>query len=162
MQEPLPVYSADGALMAEFGAQRRRPVSFDKIPPTLIKAFLAIDNITHTWVSDKHLAAWRMWLAHNFRTQSIAKIDVQSSKSGQTFRVTASVECKNPLKGVKLYYAFNDSADWRFATWFSLQMIQKEGVYQTELTFKEGMNLGYYVEVEDSKYGLVSSLIEMA
>jgi len=30
------------------------------------KAFLAVDNLPHTWVSEKHLAAWRTWLAHTF------------------------------------------------------------------------------------------------
>ena len=43
-QEPLRVYSADGELMAEFGVQRRRPVVFDKVPPLLIKAFLATED----------------------------------------------------------------------------------------------------------------------
>jgi penicillin-binding protein 1A len=43
-QEPLRVYSADGDLMAEFGVQRRRPVVFDKVPPLLVKAFLATED----------------------------------------------------------------------------------------------------------------------
>jgi penicillin-binding protein 1A len=43
-QEPLRVYSADGDMMAEFGIQRRRPVVFDKVPPLLVKAFLAIED----------------------------------------------------------------------------------------------------------------------
>ena len=44
LQEPLRVYTADGALMAEFGTQRRNPVSIEEIPPMLIKAFLAIED----------------------------------------------------------------------------------------------------------------------
>ncbi len=43
-QEPLRVYSAEGDLMAEFGIQRRRPVTFDKVPPLLIDAFLATED----------------------------------------------------------------------------------------------------------------------
>ncbi len=43
-QEPLRVFSADGDLMAEFGIQRRRPVVFDKVPPLLVKAFLATED----------------------------------------------------------------------------------------------------------------------
>jgi len=43
-QEPMRVYSADGELMAEFGVQRRRPVTFDKVPPRLVMAFLAIED----------------------------------------------------------------------------------------------------------------------
>jgi penicillin-binding protein 1A len=44
LQEPLRVYSADGSLMAEFGVQRRNPVSFNEIPPLLVKAFLATED----------------------------------------------------------------------------------------------------------------------
>jgi penicillin-binding protein 1A len=44
LQEPLRVYTADGALMAEFGAQRRRPVAFKDLPPLLVKAFLATED----------------------------------------------------------------------------------------------------------------------
>jgi len=44
LQEPLRVYSADGLLMAEFGVQRRSPVSFSDIPPLLVNAFLATED----------------------------------------------------------------------------------------------------------------------
>ncbi|MGA7979660.1 MAG: penicillin-binding protein 1A [Chromatiaceae bacterium] len=44
LQEPLRVYTADGGLMAEFGAQRRSPVAFKDIPPLLVKAFLATED----------------------------------------------------------------------------------------------------------------------
>ena len=124
------------------------------------KAFLAIDNITHTWVSEKHLAAWRMWLAYNFRQQSIPEIKVHTEKTNQTFSIRAEVKSDYQLKGVKLYYAVNDSSDWRFATWFSKPMELKNGNFISSLDLKDPHSLGYYVEVEDSKDGLVSSLIE--
>jgi penicillin-binding protein 1A len=44
LQEPLRVYSADGALMGEFGTQHRRPAPFDEIPPLLVNAFLATED----------------------------------------------------------------------------------------------------------------------
>ncbi|WP_295623018.1 penicillin-binding protein 1A [uncultured Lamprocystis sp.] len=44
LQEPLRVYSADGALMAEFGVERRQPMAFAKFPPLLIQAFLATED----------------------------------------------------------------------------------------------------------------------
>jgi penicillin-binding protein 1A len=44
LQEPLRVYSADGALMAEFGVERRRPVALAEVPPRLIDAFLATED----------------------------------------------------------------------------------------------------------------------
>ncbi|WP_295449313.1 transglycosylase domain-containing protein, partial [uncultured Thiodictyon sp.] len=44
LQEPLRVYSADGALMAEFGVERRQPLSYPEFPPLLIKAFLATED----------------------------------------------------------------------------------------------------------------------
>jgi PhoPQ-activated pathogenicity-related protein len=124
------------------------------------KAFLAIDNITHTWVSDKHLAAWRMWLAHNFRQQAIPEVKINCEKTDHPLRVQASIESNYALKSVKLYYAFIDSSDWRFATWFSLLMVPEDGLYKADLNLKDDMKLGYYVEVEDTREGLVSSLIE--
>lgn len=44
LQEPLRIFSADGLLIAEFGVQRRSPVSFNDIPPLLINAFLATED----------------------------------------------------------------------------------------------------------------------
>ncbi len=44
LQQPLRVYSADGALMAEFGVERRQPLSYAEFPPLLIKAFLATED----------------------------------------------------------------------------------------------------------------------
>ena len=44
LQEPLRVYSADGALMAEFGVERRQPLSYAQFPPLLIQAFLATED----------------------------------------------------------------------------------------------------------------------
>ena len=38
------MYSADGALIAEFGVERRTPVSYDRLPPLLINAFLATED----------------------------------------------------------------------------------------------------------------------
>ena len=43
-REPLRIYGADGSLMAEFGVQRRQPVTFAAMPPLLIKAFLAAED----------------------------------------------------------------------------------------------------------------------
>jgi penicillin-binding protein 1A len=44
LQEPLRVYSADGALMAEFGVERRQPVAYADFPPMLKQAFLATED----------------------------------------------------------------------------------------------------------------------
>ena len=44
LQEPLRVYSADGALMAEFGVERRQPLTYAEFPPLLIQAFLATED----------------------------------------------------------------------------------------------------------------------
>ena len=41
---PLRVYSQDGALIGEFGAERRDPLRYEQIPPRLIQAFLAAED----------------------------------------------------------------------------------------------------------------------
>ena len=44
METPLRIYSADNLLIAEFGEQRRIPLSIDDIPQQLKNAFLAIED----------------------------------------------------------------------------------------------------------------------
>ncbi len=41
---PLQVYSRDGRLIWEFGEERRTPVTYDEIPPLLVKAILAAED----------------------------------------------------------------------------------------------------------------------
>ncbi len=41
---PLRVYSRDGRLIAEFGSERRDPVTLDQVPPTLVRAVLAAED----------------------------------------------------------------------------------------------------------------------
>jgi penicillin-binding protein 1A len=43
-EEPLRVYSGDGAQIAEFGIERRSPVAFADIPPLVINGFLATED----------------------------------------------------------------------------------------------------------------------
>ncbi len=44
MQVPLRVYSQDGSLLGEFGEKRRAPVTIDKTPEQLIRAFIAAED----------------------------------------------------------------------------------------------------------------------
>ncbi len=41
---PLRVFTADGKLMAEFGAERREPLTYAQLPPLLVQAFLAAED----------------------------------------------------------------------------------------------------------------------
>lgn len=42
--EPLRIYSAEGLLMGEYGAERRLSVPYEALPPLLIQAFLAAED----------------------------------------------------------------------------------------------------------------------
>jgi len=44
LQVPLRVYAANGELVAEFGEQRREPVTMDQVPEQLIQAILAAED----------------------------------------------------------------------------------------------------------------------
>lgn len=44
LQQPLRVYSRDGRLMAQLGEVRRKPVTYEEIPPAVIQAFLAAED----------------------------------------------------------------------------------------------------------------------
>ncbi|MCS4505291.1 penicillin-binding protein 1A [Arhodomonas aquaeolei] len=43
-QQPLRVYTRDGALIGEFGSQRRIPLRYGEFPPKLINAFIAAED----------------------------------------------------------------------------------------------------------------------
>ena len=44
LEEPMRIYAADGSTIAEFGAERRNPVTFAAVPPLLVSAFLAAED----------------------------------------------------------------------------------------------------------------------
>lgn len=128
------------------------------------KAFLAVDNLQHSWVSAKHLAAWRMWLAHTFLGRTIPGIEAKGAVEGGKLVVTAKVASAAPPVGVRLFYSYNPmSADWRGAKWDSMVMTGGQGAYTVRLPLRDGQKLAYYVEVEDAGKGgpgYVSSLVE--
>lgn len=128
------------------------------------KAFLAIDNLPHSWVSRKHLAAWRMWLAHTFMGRAIAKIEPKAVVEAGQLVVTAKLGSETHPVGVRLFHSYNAAAaDWRGARWNSVPMVEADGVFSARLPLERGRKLAYYVEVEDTGLGgpgYVSSLVE--
>ncbi len=44
LQVPLRIYTRDGKLIGEYGAERRAPLRYDQIPPRVIDAFLAAED----------------------------------------------------------------------------------------------------------------------
>lgn len=44
LAEPLRIYTADGKLIAQFGAKLRKPLKYEKIPKTLRQAFMAAED----------------------------------------------------------------------------------------------------------------------
>lgn len=129
------------------------------------KAFLAVDNMQHSWVSRKHLAAWRMWLAHTFMGRAIPRIEAKAVVEAGKLAVTAKVDSESPPLGVRLFYSYNRaSADWRGAEWDSMRMAEADGAFTARLPLKDGHKLAYYVEVEDAGKGgagYLSSLVEI-
>lgn len=128
------------------------------------KGYLAIDNVKHTWVSEKHLAAWRMWLARTFLGRSIPQVSVQGEIVQDRLAVAADVEAES-IRAVSLFYAFQPVLeDWRTATWQSMSMERVDGRWQASVDLKAGHSLAWYVEVEDSGVsgpGYVSSLVDI-
>jgi PhoPQ-activated pathogenicity-related protein len=130
------------------------------------KAFLAVDNLPHSWVSAKHLAAWRMWLAHTFLGRKLPTIEASGVAQGGQFAVRASVRAEAAPARVLLYYAYNPvTADWRKARWESVPMRTDGEMYAAGLPLRDGYRLAYYIEVEDKGTGgtgFVSSLVNFA
>ena len=130
------------------------------------RAFLAMDNLRHSWVSTKHLAAWRMWLAHSFLGRPIPGISARAHVDGAELAVQARVEAApSPIK-VRLFHAYNPlQTDWRRAHWSAIELPLVDGAYAARLPRREGQRLAWYVEVEDrgaGGAGYVSSLVQIA
>ncbi|WP_175835445.1 PhoPQ-activated protein PqaA family protein [Burkholderia anthina] len=128
------------------------------------KAYLAIDNVRHSWVSAKHLAAWRMWLARTFAGRRVPGMPVvRHETAGDRLAVVARVE-STLASGVSLFHAFHPvSQDWRTATWQSTPMVARDGEWHAALQLRPGYNLAWYVEVEHGGAGgtgYVSSLVQ--
>lgn len=67
LQVPLRIYTADGQLIGEYGAERRAPLNYDEIPEALIQAFLSAEDdryFEHPGVDYQGLlrAAWQLAL----------------------------------------------------------------------------------------------------
>ncbi len=67
LQVPLRIYSADGQLLGEYGAERREPLAYRDIPRPLVQAFLAAEDdrfFEHPGVDYQGLlrAAWMLLL----------------------------------------------------------------------------------------------------
>ena len=43
-QTPLKIYSQDNILIDQFGEKKRTPISYNRVPPQLIKAFIAAED----------------------------------------------------------------------------------------------------------------------
>jgi PhoPQ-activated pathogenicity-related protein len=128
------------------------------------KAFLAVDNLPHSWVSEKHLVAWRMWLLHTFYGRNIPVIKLEQERSDTSLQIRAGIESTTDIRNVRAYYAYNPLNDWRFAKWSSVKATQQGNVYSSELKLREKESLAFYVEVEDfdkGSRGLVSSLVSI-
>ncbi|WP_216641505.1 PhoPQ-activated protein PqaA family protein [Serratia sp. FDAARGOS_506] len=129
------------------------------------KAFLAVDNFPHTWVSDKHLAAWRMWLAHTFMGRKVPEINMHVSREHDTLTLQPKINKVNKLIGVSVFYAYVPLvSDWRKAKWQSAEIPENGGNFTVELKLKPGNQLAYYIEVQDEGVGgtgYVSSLVEI-
>ncbi|MBK1720659.1 peptidase [Thiocystis violacea] len=84
-KEPLRVFSADGGFMAEFGIQRRRPVSIKEIPPIVIQAFLATEDsrfYEHSGVDAVGMArALLSYVATGVKSQGGSTISMQVTRN---------------------------------------------------------------------------------
>jgi penicillin-binding protein 1A len=85
LQQPLRIYSADGLLMAEFGAERREPLAYADTPPLLVKAFLAAEDsrfFEHPGVDVQGLLrATRRLLETGVRSQGGSTITMQVARN---------------------------------------------------------------------------------
>jgi PhoPQ-activated pathogenicity-related protein len=128
------------------------------------KAFLAIDNLPHTWISQKHLAAWRMWLRYNFQGGRIPQVTIKLEKAEAVVTITVDVFFEVTPLHVRLYYSYNHSHDWRSSRWDHKEMELVSNRYQSQLEIVPDSHLALYAEVEyeeKNEPAYVSSLVNV-
>ena len=85
LQVPLRIYSADEKLIAEYGEQRRLPLSYDEVPEKMAQAFLAAEDhnfFHHMGVDPTGLARAAIQLAiTGKRTQGGSTITMQVARN---------------------------------------------------------------------------------
>ena len=85
LQVPLRVYTADGKLIGEFGAERRAPLRYDEMPQNLTRAFLAAEDdrfFEHPGVDYQGLlrAAWSLLMTGR-KSQGGSTITMQLARN---------------------------------------------------------------------------------
>lgn len=85
LQVPLRIYSADHQLMAEYGEQRRLPVTYNEVPEKMVQAFLAAEDhnfFRHMGVDPTGLARAAVQLAlTGKRSQGGSTITMQVARN---------------------------------------------------------------------------------
>ncbi|GAA3469835.1 PhoPQ-activated protein PqaA family protein [Nonomuraea roseola] len=124
---------------------------------------LAVDNLTHTWVSQKVLAAWRMWLAHLAHGHDLPALEVRGERSARELVVTA--RAGGPATTVRLVTARNRGMDWRSAAWSMTRLhLEADGEYGGRIPLPPDENLAWYVEVQSgdpADPGFVSNAVKI-
>src|SRR5688572_11992844 len=85
LEEPLRIYTRDGKLMGEFGAERRAPLDYAEFPEPIIQAFLAAEDdrfFEHPGVDWQGLAraAWHL-LTTGEKSQGGSTITMQLARN---------------------------------------------------------------------------------
>ncbi|MFF2133128.1 PhoPQ-activated protein PqaA family protein [Streptomyces olivochromogenes] len=131
-----------------------------KGPTTLV----AVDNVTHTWASQKILAAWRMWLDHLANGRPLPTLE-NLTVDRSSDHLTVTTRTNTPNTAAHLATAGIRGTDWRQAKWSLTSMTQTaDGTYRVSVPFPADTSMAWYVELRHgspSDPGFVTSAVKV-
>ncbi|MEU1387781.1 MULTISPECIES: PhoPQ-activated protein PqaA family protein [unclassified Nonomuraea] len=108
---------------------------------------LAVDNVGHTWVSQKILEAWRMWLAHLAAGRAVPGLEVTAER--EAGHLAVRLRACGPVTAARLVTATNRGDDWRSVPWSTTTLAAVgPGRHEGLIALPEDDNLAWYVEAE--------------
>jgi len=121
---------------------------------------LLVPNAGHTMDTDRHLNAWRMWLAHCFAGRGVPDILVDANRQGNNAVVTATVKTRTHITAVRIWSATDPKGAYLKTKWQSTAMEKVgDGQFRATLAAPQNDYLGYFVEVVDRDPKTVSGTI---
>ena len=120
---------------------------------------LLVANAGHTPATPRHLAAWKMWLAHTFAGRDVPSIAVWSRRNGERLELRARVDTRTRVRAARVWSTEDARGAYLQAHWKASELVRTEEGYAGEIEAPADRYMAYFVEVEDDDPDSVPGVI---
>lgn len=132
--DPLSHVASDGAFLSQM--------------PEGVRVLL-VANVGHTPATSRHLAAWKMWLAHTFAGREVPNVDISAHRDGERVELLARVGSSTAVRAVRLWSADDPRGAYLDARWQASELVRTQDGYAGTIRAPADRYTAYFVEVED-------------